>query len=353
MKIVIDDKIPYIREAVEALGVQAVYLPGAEISPEDVSDADALIVRTRTRCDESLLKGSKVSFVGTATIGFDHIDVDYLERAGIRWTNCPGCNAASVAQYLRSSLLLLEHDFGLTLSAATIGIVGCGHVGSRVQAVCESLGMRVMVCDPPLKKEQSCTLADIAAEADVITFHVPMERGGDHPTWHMADEAFFSMLRRSPFIINTSRGGVVDNGALLAAIKEGQVRQAVIDVWEGEPDINPELLQRAYIATPHIAGYSADGKVNANNMVLEALCRHFALAPHERIVPPSLPRGAVYGYDPANPDPSIIERLNTYPIDMQRQLLLYNPLEDTRRLREHPEDFEHQRGNYPLRRENI
>ena len=153
MKIVVDDKIPYILEKLELLADEVVALRGSEISADDVKDADALVVRTRTRCDERLLKDSRVQFVATATIGFDHIDTTYMEQVGIRWTNCPGCNADSVAQYIECSLLLLERQKGLSLHESTIGIVGCGHVGSRVKAVAERLGMRVLICDPPLEQQ--------------------------------------------------------------------------------------------------------------------------------------------------------------------------------------------------------
>ncbi len=392
MKIVIDDKIPYIRETLQSLADQVVALPGARISPADVADADALIVRTRTRCDEQLLAGSQVCFVATATIGFDHIDADYLQRAGIAWTSCPGCNAGSVAQYVESSLLLLQQQKGLRLSGSTIGIVGCGHVGQQVLAVAQRLGMRPLVCDPrvgrsdygsvaqyvessllllqqqkgfrlsgstigivgcghvgqqvlavaqrlgmrPLVCDPPIGLPDyvsldvIAREADVITFHVPLTRQGDYPTWHMADEEFFHLLAREPYIINTSRGAVVDNAALLSALRECRVRDAVVDVWENEPNINLQLLQRVFIATPHIAGYSADGKVNADNMVIQALCRHFHLPQPAPIVPPPLPADFPYTGSP---------------------LELYNPLDDSRRLKNAPDQFESLRNNYPLRRE--
>lgn len=332
MKIVIDDRIPYIREAIASITPDAVYLGGAEIGPDDVRDADAMIVRTRTRCDERLLGGSRVRFIATATIGYDHIDTEYLQRAGIGWTNCPGCNAASVAQYVRSSLLLIGRHFGLPLCSATIGIVGCGHVGSRVAAVARGLGMRVLVCDPPLGHDGFVPLGVIEREADVITFHVPLTRTGPHATHHLADEAFFGRLARRPFIINSSRGAVVDNGALRRALAEGTVRQAVVDTWENEPDIDRELLDSVFIGTPHIAGYSADGKVNADNMSIAALCRFFGLTPPPPIVPPSLPEGFVYTGDP---------------------LQLYDPLTDSRALKAHPEDFERLRGDYPLRREEA
>ena len=330
MKIVVDDKIPFIREKLELLADEVVALRGADISADDVRDADALIVRTRTRCDEALLKDSKVQFVATATIGFDHIDTAYMKRAGIRWTNCPGCNAASVAQYVECSLLLLEREKGLALRESTIGIVGCGHVGSKVKAVAECLGMRVLVCDPLLADPSFVSLDTIEREADIITFHVPLTREGEYATYHMADDAFFHQLSRVPYIINTSRGEVVDNEALLSALNEGRVHDAVIDVWEHEPQLSLELLKRVYIGTPHIAGYSADGKVNADNMVIDALCQHFGLKHPGAIKPPSLPVDFLYTGDP---------------------LQLYNPLDDSQKLKQHPENFESLRNNYPLRRE--
>lgn len=340
MKIVVDDKIPYIREKLALLTSDVVYLRGAEITASDVKDADALIVRTRTHCNEQLLSGSKVQFVATATIGFDHIDTDYLKQAGIAWTNCPGCNSGSVAQYVECSLLQLQQYLGLNLQESTIGIVGCGHVGSKVKAVAERLGMHVLVCDPPLEKanphhSSSITyvpLDIIERECDVITFHVPLSREGQYATFHMADEDFFHRLPRVPYIINTSRGEVVDNVALLSALQEGRVKDAVIDVWENEPKLNETLLQRVFIGTPHIAGYSADGKVNADNMVIDALCRHFRLSHPGKIVPPEL------------------------PIDFQdtgSPLDYYNPMEDSRQLKNDASKFESLRNNYPLRREKL
>ena len=338
MKIVIDDKIPYIREAISSLTDDAVYLKGAAIRPEDVRDADALIVRTRTRCDEHLLKGSGVRFVATATIGFDHIDAVYMQRAGIEWMSCPGCNAASVAQYVRSVLLLLKRDRGARLDGMTIGIVGCGHVGTKVKAAAEEYGMRVLVCDPPRQERGDAgafvTMADIMREADIITFHVPLTKSGPHPTFHLAGADFFSNLGRRPLVINTSRGGVVDNGALLDALIYNKVKDAVIDTWENEPEIDRRLLRRVWIATPHIAGYSADGKANADNMVIDGLCRHFGLRRPPLIVPPPLPPTFV----PSTDDDTL-------------RLQLYNPLEDCARLKSAPERFEELRGNYPLRRE--
>lgn len=333
MKIVLDDKIPYIREAIAQLGVKAIYKRGADITADDVRDADALVVRTRTRCNRDLLEGSRVRFVATATIGFDHLDTAYLERAGISWVNCPGCNAASVRQYMHSVLLLLQRDFGVELNAATtLGVVGCGHVGSLVAALGRELGVRVIVCDPFIADPTFVTMRQIECEADIITFHVPLTHTAPYPTFHLADERFFLRLQRRPFIVNTSRGDVVDNDALLRALQEKRIRQAVIDTWENEPHVNLDLLNKVYIGTPHIAGYSADGKVNADNMVIAALCEFFHLDNPGLITPPSLPNDFVYTGDP---------------------LQLYNPLTDSQHLKDRPETFEQLRGDYPLRREKA
>lgn len=341
MKIVIDDKIPYIRETIRQITPDAVYIKGADISAADVKDADAMIVRTRTLCNEQLLKGSRVKFIATATIGFDHIDTHYMESAGIEWTNCPGCNSGSVAQYLRSVLILLCHNKGLNPAEHTVGVVGYGHVGSKVAAQARTMGFRVLVCDPPLL-DAGCTAEEfvdmdrIERECKVITFHVPFTKGGKYPTFHLADESFFGRLARSPFVVNTSRGAVVDNAALLRALQSGCVADAVVDTWENEPNINLALLNKVYIGTPHIAGYSADGKTNADNMVISALCRHFGIANRWHIAPPSLPADF---------------RLSGSADD--RLLQLYNPLNDSERLKAAPKEFENLRGNYPLRREKT
>ena len=323
MKVIIDDKIPYIREAIAQVADQVVYLPGSAITAEDVRDADALIVRTRTKCNRALLEGSRVQFIATATIGFDHIDTGYLQEAGIQWTNCPGCNAGSVEQYVHSALLQLKHKKGLDLEKSTLGIVGVGHVGSRVKRMAESLGMRVLLNDPPRadKGEQGfVNLETIARECDVITFHTPLNREGKYATYHLADENFLFSLKRTPYLINSSRGEVVDTASLLASLSAGKVKDAVIDTWEYEPNISRELMSVAFLATPHIAGYSADGKANATRMSLEALCRFFGMEADFSILPPE---------GPSN----------------------YDPTRDSDWLKASPEKFEWFRGNYPIRRE--
>ncbi len=343
MKIVLDDKIPYILPSLQQLADEVVVLPGASITTADVHDADILVVRTRTRCDRNLLAGSSVRLVLTATIGYDHIDTAYMHEAGIEWHNCPGCNAESVAQYVHSCLLLLQRERGLDLSQTTVGIVGVGHVGRAVlQWLQRDLGLqRILLNDPPLA--EACTPApagfewspieQLQAEADVLTFHVPLTREGRHATHHLADQTFLNQLAKPCVLINAARGGVADEAALLKAMDSGAVSSAIIDTWENEPHINSQLLERAYIATPHIAGYSADGKANASRMCVEAICRHLGQPMTYQIEPPPLTHADI--------DPNDIA------------LALYDPRRDSQALKQHPAHFEQLRGNYPLRREYL
>lgn len=359
MKIIIDDKIPFMRGQAERLGT-AVYLPGAAITADDVRDADALIVRTRTRCDEVLLKDSRVKFIATATIGFDHIDTAWLAENGIGWTNCPGCNAGSVAQYVESALLLLARAGRIRLDAATtLAVVGVGHVGTQVALMAKRLGLNLLLCDP--LRLQGCggveegsaaaggiadaaccaTLDDVCQQADIITFHTPLTRQGLHATFHLASADFFSRLQRRPVVINSSRGEVVDTSALLGALRSGIVREAVVDTWENEPDISRELLDRAFLATPHIAGYSADGKANGTRMSLEAVARFFGVDCLFDVEAPAVP--PTFRYYPEAPDDAAANP----------SLALYDPRRDSDALKADPAAFERLRGNYPLRREHF
>ena len=304
LRLVIDDKIPFIREAAARLG-ECKFLPGAAISADDVRDADVLITRTRTQVNRALLEGSKVQLVVTATIGHDHIDKDYLAQKGIAWHNCPGCNAHSVAQYVRNSLWIAaaqgcfdekaptstpnsssdaqisKHNLDSSesfssssaqrcanLSGLTVGLVGVGHVGGAVAEILEAEGCRVLRCAPP--KGEPHTLSDLAREADVISLHTPLTRDGGNATYHLADRAFFESLCRCRVFINAARGECADTAAVEWALSTGKIRAAVIDTWENEPHPAPSLLRSALIATPHVAGYSADGKANGTRMSLEA-----------------------------------------------------------------------------------
>ena len=338
MKVIVDNKIPFIEEAIGIIADEAVYLPGKDFSPASVRDADALIIRTRTRCNRELLEGSRVRFIATATIGFDHIDTEYCRQAGITWTNAPGCNSASVAQYLQSTLLLTELLKGKKLSEMTIGIVGVGNVGSKVAEVAHELGMRVLLNDLPREDKEGSAgfspLQYLAEECDILTFHVPLYKEGKYKTFHLADDTFFRSLKRHPIIVNTSRGEVIETNALLEALETGLVSDAVIDVWENEPDINLTLLNKVFIGTPHIAGYSADGKANATRMSLDSLCRHFGIQADYRIAPPA----------PENP-------VITASTSSEAYLQMYDPRRDSEALKTHPEQFEQLRGDYPLRRE--
>lgn len=286
MRIVIDQAIPYL-DGVFDPWADVVRESGSRITREQVRDADALIVRTRTRCDESLLEGSRVSFIATATIGFDHIDTGWCRRRGIGVATSAGCNSRGVLQWIAAALVYLSQVQGWQPAERTLGVVGVGNIGSLVRDYARSWGFRVLCCDPPRQRagEEGLVEMDrIAAEADIVTLHVP----SDATTRHLVDGNFVAALDRHATIINTSRGEVVDGRALLAA-----GLPCALDVWEGEPAVDRTLLSRALIATPHIAGYSAQGKAAASAMAVSAVARRFGLPlegwyPHG--VEPSCPR---------------------------------------------------------------
>ncbi len=336
MKIIVDNKIPYIRETLAKITDNVIYLPGNEITAASVKDADALITRTRTKCDRQLLEGSNIKFIGTATIGFDHIDTEYCKEAGIIWRNCPGCNAGAVEQYIHAVLTLLQKEKGIVPEETCIGIVGVGNVGSRIMSLANRLKMKVLLNDPPRKDKGEKGFVDlntIAEECDIITFHTPLIKEGSYRTFHLADRTFFGKLRKNPIIINTSRGEVVDTQAILDAINKKRISDAIIDVWENEPNINLELLRKVFIGTPHIAGYSEDGKLNATVMTLKSLCEYFKLDIKTDL---SLP---------VNDSPENNKK------DIDNILSHYNPKDDYKLLLSHPEEFEKIRGNYKLRKE--
>ncbi len=279
MKIIIDKYVPYLQKALASFADVVPVEPEA-ITPALVQDADALIIRTRTQCNEALLHDSKVQFIATATIGFDHIDTAYCVAHHIAWTNCPGCNAQGVADYVETAFNVLC-SLSFVQHPITIGIVGVGHVGSKVQAMAAKKGWRILLSDPPREERGEIigtSLHQIAQEADIITFHTPLTHEGAYSTYHLADEAFFQALQPHAVVINAARGGVIDEAAWLSFLQNHPQSQAVVDCWENEPIINHALLECAAIATYHIAGYTLDGKFNASHMCLEALCDHFQIA---------------------------------------------------------------------------
>ena len=350
LKIVADDKIPFLRGILEPFA-EVRYLPGGKISRADLMDADALLTRTRTRCCAELLEGTAVKFIASATIGFDHIDTGYCEANGIYWTNAPGCNSESVAQYITSLLLNQAHRTGRSLKGMTLGVIGCGNVGSKVARNARALGMNVLVNDPPRAEKEGKTgfsgLEEIKETADFITFHVPLNPDGEYATYHYADRNFFDTLGKKPFFINSSRGEVCDNQALKQAIRAGRLAGAALDVWENEPGIDTELLSLLDYATPHIAGYSADGKANGTAMSILALVKFFGL--EDRFDRRVLQR-------PPLPEKTDID-LVRYAGESETELLYravtgsYDIVSDDCRLRGNPGGFEKLRGDYPLRRE--
>ncbi len=277
MKIVADENIPLLEAFFSDLG-EIVTLPGRAITAADVRDADVLLVRSVTRVDASLLEGSAVRFVGTATIGTDHLDTAWLQSKGIRFFNAPGCNADSVVEHVLSALVYLDTFQDFDWLGKRYGIIGHGQIGSRLAQVLSKLGCDVRVNDPPLESQGGsglCSLDEVLA-CDVISLHVPMIREGEHPTWHLIGESELARMQPGTLLINTSRGGVVDDQALLHHVKTGKI-QAVLDVFEEEPELPAELVRHTALATPHVAGYSLDGKCRGTEMVYQALCTHLGL----------------------------------------------------------------------------
>jgi len=281
MNIIADENIPGVAQAFGTLG-KVTLLPGRSLRARDVRDADVLVVRSVTRVGAELLDGSRVRFVGTATIGFDHVDRDYLRRRGIGFAAAPGSNATSAAEYVISALLALGEREGFNLAERTVGIVGCGNVGARVRTRLAALGCDCLINDPPLRElgghADFVGLPDIL-RADIISVHVPLEQGGRHPTWHLFDAAVMRRMKPGAILVNTSRGAVVDNPALNALLATRQDLSVVLDVWEEEPAINTALLQKVALGTAHIAGYSLDGKLRATEIIYRAACEHFGRRP--------------------------------------------------------------------------
>ncbi|MHC4359627.1 MAG: 4-phosphoerythronate dehydrogenase PdxB [Planctomycetota bacterium] len=354
MNIVADTNIPFAGECFSSLG-EVTLVPGGEITPGAVRDAQILLVRSITRVDSKLLDGSSIRFVGTSTIGFDHVDVDYLAERDIGFASAPGSNANSVAEYVIAGLFEVAKKNSIELQGKSIGVIGVGNIGSRVVEKCSKLGMQTYLNDPPLARESGdekyLSLKDLF-DCDFITLHTPLTFDGVDKTFHLADEKFFKSLKEGGVFINTSRGGVAETGALKEAIKNGRLGPVVLDVWEDEPDIDTGLLEMVDIGTPHIAGYSFDGKVEGMIMIYKAVCEHFGLEPK-------------FDAESFLPEPAVPElQINTQLEDLQGALpavvrKIYDIKADDfslRRILNMPRGkrcglFDQLRKNYPVRRE--
>ncbi|MGP1928687.1 MAG: 4-phosphoerythronate dehydrogenase PdxB [Arsenophonus sp. NC-WZS1-MAG3] len=274
MKILVDENMPYAIQLFETLGeVKAV--SGRSISSSHLATADALMVRSVTQVDEALLKESKVKFVGTATAGFDHVDRQWLSQAGIAFSSAPGCNAIAVVEYVFSSFLLLAERDCFDLREKTVGIVGVGNVGSRLNACLKAWGVNTLLCDPPREEatnnsEQFLPLEELINQADILTFHTPLNKSGRYSSYHLLNEELLSAMPDGRILLNTSRGAVIDNQALLKNLKAGKKIDVILDVWQHEPHISLPLLAKVNIGTPHIAGYSLEGKARGTSQIFAA-----------------------------------------------------------------------------------
>ena len=348
MKILVDENMPYARELFSRLGeVRAV--PGRPIPTDALTDADALMVRSVTKVNEALLGDKAIKFVGTATAGTDHVDQPWLAQVGIGFSAAPGCNAIAVVEYVFSALLMLAERDGFALADRTVGIVGVGNVGGRLQKRLEALGIKTLLCDPPRADNGDegdfRSLDDLVAEADVITFHTPLYKEGQYKSLHLADEALIRRLKPGTILINACRGPVVDNAALLKCLEAGQALSVVLDVWEPEPDLNLALLDKVDLGTSHIAGYTLEGKARGSPQVFEAYSQ-FIGQPQEVALSTLLPApefGRISLHGPL--DQPTLKRLVHLVYDVRRDDA---PL---RKVAGIPGEFDKLRKNYLERRE--
>jgi erythronate-4-phosphate dehydrogenase len=336
MKIIADANIPFLRGVLEPYA-DITYVSGQDIRATTVKEADALLIRTRTRVDAALLAGSSAQFIATATIGVDHIDLEYCRRQGITVCSAAGCNAAAVAQYVVAVWAAMACKTGMNLRDCVLGIVGVGHVGQRVAAAARALGMTMRWNDPPREANEGTaafvSLDKLLACSDIVTLHVPLTSA----TREMADAAFFEKMKSGAVFINTSRGEVVDEEALLRY--RARLRFLALDVWQREPAINRALLDVADIATPHIAGYSIQGKCNATTMIVRALAGFFGI-------------DALQSFTAAAPEKEMTLRAADIGDDLYAHVSsLYSIMDDSARLHARPTQFEQLRNQYALRNE--
>jgi erythronate-4-phosphate dehydrogenase len=351
MRIIADENIPFVRECFNSAG-DVLAIHGRKITPEILQDADALLVRSITKVNKELLEDSKVKFVGTATIGFEHIDVDYLETRKIGFASAPGSNANSVAEYMVSALLNLADKYKFDIAEKSIGIVGVGNVGSRLEKKARALGMRVVLNDPPLKRktgDEKYRPIEEIFDCDIVTLHVPLTNEGPDKTYHLADEKFFKSLKEGVIFFNTCRGRVHETAALKNTISSGKTKACVLDVWENEPSIDSELVKMADYGTPHIAGYSYDGKVIGMIMIYQAFCKFFGVKP-KFIAKDFLPKPQVEKIVISKDDPKpLLTIVNTlYDIKKDDEKLRQITTKDVERQGAY---FDTLRKNYHIRRE--
>lgn len=335
MKIIADDNIPYLKGRLEELA-DIEYVDQFGFTPDNVKDADALLIRTRTSCDAGLLEGSGVKLVATATIGTDQIDIPWCESHGIEVASSPGCNAPGVAQYVWSALLRLGFD---PAKGERLGIVGCGNIGSIVRFWGENLGAEVWINDPPKQRAgipgNYHSLKEILRECRAVTFHTPLTRTGTDPTFHLLDAAGLDLIGKDHILVNASRGAVVDNKALLDRLHRDKSLRTAIDVWENEPALDPDLLELVDYGTFHIAGYSRQGKQRATRMVLEALENKFGI-----------------DIDKSGLEPPY--NITASPLPSARDILdSYDPAADSEPLKKDPDKFDYLRRNYDYRPETL
>jgi len=373
MKFVLDERIPFLPEALEQLG-EVVRISGSAIRKEHLHNADALFVRTRTFCNAELLQGTSVKFVGTATVGTDHLDIPWLEQNHIHWASAPGCNAAGVVQYVLSVLMLYCRQNARKPQDTKLGLIGVGQVGSRLCKAARNIGFQVLLCDPPRARFESETRGqhqdkvenkheelflsheELINQSDIVSIHVPLNCEGDYPTCHLLQEQWLEQRSTPLYLINTSRGPVVEEKLLLKELQNKRIVPLALDVWEFEPEIAPLLLEKTQITTPHIAGYTLEGKWRGAWMVWDSfvnVCSDPGAnglntpTPIDKHNFPQLPGLATKL--PLTPE---VQSASLSP-EQWFELLLsyYDPRRDSQALKDHPEHFEQLRSEYDFRRE--
>ncbi len=347
IRIVADTHIPFLRGALDRVA-EMIYLPGEAISRTDLLRADALLVRTRTLCNEELLHGTGVRFIASATSGFDHVDTEYCQRVGIAWTHAPGCNAGAVGQYMASALAYVLQKTGRSFHQSCLGVIGAGQVGSKVASLAGKLGMPVLVNDPPRERREGpeafTNLEELLGKADVVSMHVPLNLTGPDRSLEMASTDFFNRMKTGAWFINTSRGEVTNEETLLRALRTKQLGGCILDVWQNEPHIRPTLHQAADLATPHIAGYSVEGKANGTMACVQAVSRFFNLGKDD---------WKPGGLSESNRMQQHVACQDMRPESFFLKLAMgnYPVLEDDKAFRDAPQHFESLRNQYPPRRE--